>query len=149
MLAMNWVAELKFIAPLWLMQTGGLPGALQAGRPKDSLAGRFALASQVTLAIGSYTVCPPGFTCKPMPEAAGVPGILPWIIGSTKRKLNAIFEPCQPLLTDNVQQQLTSPVGCGRDVPDQYRSGWKLLNGPVVKPGTGTAVLGSLSPNAA
>ena len=72
----NWSAELKFIAPSWLTHRFGLPGALQAGRPKVLLAARFAFASQVTLAIGSYTVWPPGLTCRPVPEAAGRSGDL-------------------------------------------------------------------------
>src|SRR5450631_1852415 len=103
MLEMNWLAEFQFMAPsratqivlrlFWLAQTG---------RPKVLVTATLALASQVTFATGSYTVCPPGLTSRPWPVAGGVPGILPGIMGSTYKKLGSVLLPTNPEANERV-----------------------------------------------
>src|SRR5271157_17259 len=98
----NWTAKSQVIAPSWSTHVAGLVGVWQAGKPNVFVAARLAFAGQVTSATGSYTVSPPGFTCNPLPVAAGVPGILPGIIGSTYRKLGAVLAPWNPLLKEKL-----------------------------------------------
>src|SRR5258708_6676879 len=102
MFAMNWTAESQVIAPSWLTHIAGVVGSLQAGRPKVLMAARLAFATQVMFVIGSKTVCLSGLTWSPLPVAGGVPGILPWIMGSRYRKLGSVLAPCQPVANEKV-----------------------------------------------
>ena len=53
MLAMYWLAELQVIAPSCATQSDGSVGLVHRGRLKVFVAARLALASQVTLVMGS------------------------------------------------------------------------------------------------